>query len=445
MQIARRAGVVLGSVSAAVATMAAGLPVRAADEPPWQIAATVHYGPADYASGYSAVVASAKDDAWAFGGTNPGGTSTPTAERWNGKRWQSWPLPTGLSGFIVAADASSPSDVWAVGNGYALHWDGSRWTVAKTWSQAGETTSVAAISPTDVWVFGSSIFSGATGLGTWHFTGRAWVRATGIAGTIYRASAIMRHNIWAIAYSTGGGSVVRYDGFTWERVTAADRALAGTQLDDILAVSADNVWVSGMSPATAADGYLVLAHWNGTRWQRFTSPWRVQQPERFATDGVHGVWIPAVTGGDSPATWILHLSAAGTWTRTLIATSGADTGVGVGDLALIPGTTTLWGSGGLLTTIGGSAAIWEHGMPGLALAIREHRDPRPRASGPGRLMVAGRGGVVRVYLTVGGRGEIRVYLALRACHPGHVRGPASVPRRAHPRVPGLAPRLSVPD
>jgi hypothetical protein len=433
MQIARRAGVLLGSVSAAVATMAAGLPARSADEPPWQIAAMVHYGPADYASGYSAVVAPAKDEAWAFGGTNPGGTSTPTAERWTGKRWQAWTLPSGLSGFVVAAAASSPDDVWAVGNGYALHWNGTRWLLAKAWSQGGETTSVAAITPSDVWVFGSSSFGGATGLGTWHFTGRAWVRVTGIAGGIYRASAVSEDDIWAITVGPGGGSVVRYDGDAWERVTSADQALADTQLSDVLAVSPDNVWVSGLSPASAADGYLVLAHWNGVRWHRFVSPWPVQQAERFATDGEHGVWIPAVSGGDSAATWILHLSAAGAWTRTQIAAGGPQTGVGVGDLALIPGTTTLWGSGGVLTTTGGNAAIWEHGVPGPGLAVRGQRDGRAREDAAGRLMMAGRGEVVRVSLTAGGGGAIRVYLAIRRCRAGRPAGRA-----------GFTPRLSVP-
>jgi hypothetical protein len=445
MQIARRAGVVLGSVSAAVATMAAGLPARAATEPPWQIAATVHYGPADYASGYSAVVATAKDDAWAFGGTNPGATSTPTAERWNGKRWQPWALPSGLSGFIVAAAASSPDNVWAVGSGYALHWNGAAWTVAKTWSQGGETTSVAVITPTDVWVFGFASFSGAPGLGTWHFTGRAWVRGTGIAAAIYRASAVSRHDIWAITVSPAGGSVVRYDGYSWERVTAADAALANTQLDDVLAASPSNVWVSGVSPVNGAGGHLVLAHWNGVRWTRFVSPWPVQQPERFATDGAHGVWIPAVTGGDDPATWILHLSPAGAWTRTQIVSAGPQAGVGVGDLALIPGTTTLWGSGGLLTATGGNAAIWEHGVPGVGLTARDHRADRRHRAGPGRLMVAGRGEVVRVYLTAGGRGAIRVYLTIRRCRAHHVPGPAFTPERDPVLARSSAPRLSVPE
>jgi hypothetical protein len=396
MKIARRAGVVLGSVTVAMATMAASVAVPA-PKPPWQMATTVHYGPTGNASGYSAVIAPAKDDAWVFGGTNPGGTSSPAAEHWDGRRWHAWSLPAGLSGFIVAAAASSPGDVWAVGGEYALHWNGARWTVAKTWSQAGQATSVVAVSPGDVWVFGSSSFSGEPSLGAWHYNGRSWTMAAGVAAAIYRASAVSPGDIWAITVSPRGGSVVHYDGRAWAREAAADSALANTQLDDVLAVSARNVWVSGVTPANAADGHLVLVRWNGRRWKRFVAPWLVQQPERFAADGVGGIWIPVVTGGVRPATWILHLSRTGVWTRTRIA-AGPGTGVGVGDLALVPGTTTLWGTGGLLTTLGGDAAIWEHGIPGIHLAVR-------------------------IDLTAGDRGMIRVYLSARNC-----RGGAPVPK-----------------
>jgi hypothetical protein len=409
MKIARRAGIVLGSTCAAIATLAAGVPARAAGALDWQVVAKVHYGSAGNASGYSAVIAPGKNDAWVFGGTNPGGPSSPTAERWNGQRWQSWPLPSGLNGFIVAAAGSSERNVWAVGEGYALHWDGARWTVAKTWNSAGEITSVAVISRSDVWVFGSSTFSGEANLGTWHYNGRTWTRlagATGVAASIYRASAISEADIWGITVSPRGGSVVHYNGTGWGDVPAADRVLAGTQLDDVLAVSWHNVWVSGMTQANAADGRLILAHWNGRCWTRFTAPWMVQQPERFATDGQGGIWIPVVTGGDSPATWILHLARDGTWTRTKIAVA-AGSGVGVGDLALIPGTTTLWGAGGMVTTAGGDAAIWDHGILIEHLASRVHRAARAH------LTAGSRGGLVRVFLTVRNHAIVRVYPAAR--------------------------------
>jgi hypothetical protein len=404
MKTARRAGIVLGAISAAVATLAAGFPARTADAPDWQIAAKVHYGPSDNASGYSAVIAAAKDDAWIFGGTNPGGPSAPAAEHWNGQRWQAWRLPAGLDGFIVAAAASSASNVWAVGEGYALRWNGARWTVAKSWNQAGGITSVAAISRSDVWVFGSSSFSGGPSVGAWHYNGRTWARAGGIADTIYRASAVSPGNIWAITVSPRGGSVIHYNGGAWSDVPAAHSALANTQLNDVLAASPSNVWVSGTTPANAADGRLVLAHWNGKSWKRFVAPWPVQQTERFATDGAHGIWIPVVTGGDSPATWILHLSHTGGWTRTRIAAGRGD-GVGVGDLALIPGTMTVWGAGGLVTTAGGDAAIWNHGVLIDHLAVHEHR------SAPDHPVV-GRG-VIRVHLTAGNRAVVWVYLTTR--------------------------------
>jgi hypothetical protein len=373
MKRARRAAIVVGSVSAA-AILATGIPAQAAGTSQWQVVATVHYGPVSNASGYSAVVALRKDDAWVFGGTNPGGASSPAAEYWNGARWQASRLPPGLSGFIVAAGASSARNVWAVGDGYALRWNGTTWSVAKTWPQAGQLTSVAAINRDDAWVFGSLTFSGGVGLGTWHFNGRTWIRATtGLANSIYRASAVAPHDIWAITFSPQGGSVARYDGRAWERVRSARPALANTQLNNVLAVSRTSVWVSGISPANGQNGRLVLAHWDGSRWKRFVAPWTVQQPERFASDGAGGIWIPVVTGGEDPGTWILHMSRAGRWTRTPIA-AGPAAGVGVGDLALIPGTTSLWGSGGLLTTTGGDATIWGHLVAGGHVIVPRSAD-----------------------------------------------------------------------
>jgi hypothetical protein len=107
------------------------------------------------------------------------------------------------------------------------------------------------------------------------------------------------------------------------------------------------------------------------------APWGVQQPERFASDGAGGIWIPVVTGGRETATWILHLSRAGHWTRTPIA-AGSAGGVGIGDLALIPGTTSLWGSGGLLTTAGGDATIWAH-LVVAGRSVRKTAEP-PRVA-----------------------------------------------------------------
>src|ERR1035441_8763461 len=61
--------------------------------------------------------------------------------------------------------------------GYALRWDGISWSVARRWRQGAEATSVTAISPTDVWLFGAP-GHGQQGAGTWHFDGHSWIRIT---------------------------------------------------------------------------------------------------------------------------------------------------------------------------------------------------------------------------------------------------------------------------
>jgi hypothetical protein len=133
--------------------------------------------------------------------------------------------------------------------------------------------------------------------------------------------------------------------------------LAGTQLDDVVAVSRHNVWVLGNSPAATPAGRVVVAHWNGTRWRRFTAPGRAM-PRRLAPDGHGGIWVTATTLGAQTESRLLHLSRSGRWTLTDIAYG---LGNAISDLALIRGTSSLLGSGGFLTEAGGDAAIWLHG------------------------------------------------------------------------------------
>jgi len=337
-------------------------PMRATGPAAWRLAASRHYGPRANASGYSAVIALGPRDAWAFGGTNPGGPSSPAAVHWDGRRWRPALLPPGLAGFIIAASASSGRDVWAVSyfGSYLLHWNGSRWSVARRW-RGGKATSVAAVSPSDVWVFG-----GGSGLGTWHYNGRAWTRPRRAPAGLYRASALSSRSIWAVSRGAAG-TIVHYDGRAW-RPARTGTALAGVSVEDIAAVSARSVWVTG----DTAQGRLVVAHGDvaqgdvaqgdvaqggGQSWRRFAAPWQLR-PQRFAADGDGGVWIPAVAG---TRTWMVHLSRSGHWTRSLLV---AGLGSGVGELARIPGTAALWGSGGFLTRSGGDAAIWSRGPVG---------------------------------------------------------------------------------
>jgi len=351
-----------GSASAVIALLPAG---SAVGSPAHQrharpsgasarVLASEHYGPASNASGFSVVVTTRLGTAWALGGTNPGGPSSPVAEQWTGHSLVPAQLPTGLSGFLTDASAPGPADIWAASRygGYVLHWDGSNWRVSRRWA-SGDITGVTAVSRRDVWVFGSTV-NGLTGTGTWHFNGQSWTEDTaGEAPYLYRASAVSRRDVWGIATDRSRFFVVRYNGRSWHRVRTGG-VLADAQLSDILAISRRDVWAVGNLETKHGGIRLVLAHYNGRRWVRIRtglSAWA----GRLAA-GTHGeVLITATPARSGAAGMILRASAHG-WGHPVLIQSGL--GCGVSDAALDRKTGTVLATGGILTRLGGNAVVW---------------------------------------------------------------------------------------
>ena len=242
-----------------------------------------------------------------------------------------------------------------------LHWDGQRWHVAKRWRH-GEITGLTAIDARDVWTFGTTA-TGTRGTGTWHFNGVSWQPVSGAASMIYRASAVSHRDIWAIAASPRSDSVLRYNGVTWRRVRTG-RVLAGVQPHDILAISDQNVWVVGSKAGRPGPVRLILAHWNGAHWTTLVSS-VTAWAGRLARGPRGGVLVTATPANASATGLILQASARG-WQTTINVRSGL--GSGVSDVVLIRGTRSSYlASGGILTRLGGDAAIWSGPLP---------RDPR---------------------------------------------------------------------
>jgi len=351
MELPRRAGAALGAVIFAAVMTAAGLPAQAASGSGWREAFARHYGaPADV-SGFTAVIAPARHDAWAFGGTNRPITGSAVAEQWTGRRWRASALPRGVGSTINAASAGGASDIWAVTfyGGDILHWNGRRWSVARHLSGSGELTGIAAVSAKDVWVFGASGAIG--GLGTWHFNGRSWRKITGNGSAISAASALCATDIWAISGAPSHSVVLRYNGTSWRQLTAS--ALAGIATTGVLPLSPRNVWVSGTTGTQHIASWLV--HLSGRQWTRIKVPWPVAGLGGLISDARGGVWASAES--DNGASWTLHLSRAGRWSR-IGAPGGA--GFGIDNEALIPGTTSLWGVGALQRKAGSAAVIWAY-------------------------------------------------------------------------------------
>jgi hypothetical protein len=313
-----------------------------------------HYGRRANASGYSVIVPTGQSSAWVFGGTNPGGPSAPVAAEWDGTTLTTAPLPSDLTSFISDATATSSSDVWAASQygRYLLHYDGAAWRAVKRW-QHGQITGLTAISPADVWAFGTTA-SGTSDPGTWHFDGYSWQRVCGLAGTVNRASATSDGNIWAIAASPSSSSILHYDGTSWQPVpTGGD--LDGVQPRDILAMSARDVWVLG-TKSDASDGVrLVLLHWDGAGWASLVT--QVNAWAGRLVPGAHGSVLVTATPADASAAGLVLQVSAVAGLPVITAQSWL-AGGSVSDVTLANGPESLWASGAILTRLGGEAVVW---------------------------------------------------------------------------------------
>jgi hypothetical protein len=139
--------------------------------------------------------------------------------RWDGSQWNVTSSPAIGSGpnILYSIDASSATDVWAVGyyatSGYyyrplTQHWDGSEWTVvASPYSEDGNDVlySVETVSSTDAWAVGRiGNYYSALQILTQHWDGTSWtsVRAPApqqySAYTLYSVDIVGTNDVWAV-------------------------------------------------------------------------------------------------------------------------------------------------------------------------------------------------------------------------------------------------------
>jgi hypothetical protein len=381
----RRAGIA-AALASAVALTGAALPAQAATTPTWRQVYSKHLGPpADY-SGLNAVVATGKASAWTFGGSDEsGGDGTQQKPlilgTTNGKTWTAATLPSGLTSYFTAASAPAANDIWAATfwGGWVVHYDGHHWKLAHHFTGAGQITAVTAFSASNVWVFGGP--GAYPGLGAWHYNGSTWtqVKAT-LGGGVSSASALSAKDIWAVGASAQAPDAIveRYNGTSWKEASTKGFPTGQWQLTAIRAVSDSNVWVTATEYKNSSNVPYLL-HYNGTKWSTYALPWAVSKGNSsdlrsIALDGAGGLWftgdaIQSGPGDDFATTsYVVHRTASGSWQR--IATGSTKdvppkfttTGAGLGDLALIPGTKSLWGAGASQSkTTGGNAVIWAYG------------------------------------------------------------------------------------
>jgi hypothetical protein len=349
------AATLLGSLAAPAAASAAA-PAAVSATAGWRIVSTDRRPGID---AELAVVALSRTNAWAGGNVAPSHSSigVPFVEHWNGRHWRNWRLPAGPAGALEVLSASAWNNVWAFGEnyhgagGFALRFDGHQWRVMKHWYGQITVVGAAVESPRNVWAF--------SGLGSVveHYNGHRWagVRVGPGVNWFDSAAALPGGEIWALAHAGGGEEVVTGKpsglGYSWTAtplIGYQSGSNGSDPLTSILPVSPANVWALGGGVRIDTGHphwYPLVAHWNGTAWQRVRVSGRFILGAAAASDGHGGLWV--TTGWDSTGIppHLLRF-AHGTFTKMNLPPRDGRY-VGVFGLARIPGSTSVWGAGAL--------------------------------------------------------------------------------------------------
>ena len=344
---------------AAISGIVLASPAGAAT-PSWRQVFGHHYGPAADYSAFGPIVAFGTSNVWALGGTDISGgggtTQQPVIVQWRGKGWTGNQAPAGVPSYIAAASADSASDIWAVTfeDGYVLHYNGVKWTVAKKLSVNGVTgvfTSVVAISPKNVWAFGNSGFG--PGMGTWHFDGTTWRHETTamLGDNIGVASAVSASNIWGIGAATApADEIERFNGSSW--TAQSNSLLTGLTFTGIRAFTPSSIWATGQPSGSATQSYLL--HYSN-HWSRVLIPWGLVGAGGITADGTGGLWFTAQDSAHHQ--YLVRWLPGNKWQRF-----GTSSTTRPGGLANIPGTTSeVLGGSSTLPTTGSSASVWASG------------------------------------------------------------------------------------
>ena len=285
------------------------------------------------------VEAIATNDVWAVGYQTYGEGITI---HWNGVQWSAVPIPNPKPTVqirLYGVTALSPTNVWAVGtisnnpytseyrynDSYVQRWDGVRWSVVED-AVAGSSKlfGVAGVEG-EIWAVGG--FDTPQTLAE-KWDGSRWsVASTPNPGRAHNSLIAMDvlapDNIWAVGqydfyYPYGGGGsntrplIQHWDGTRWSNVPVPYPSSLETLMDDIKAISANDIWAVGKT-GSGGSFFTYTLHWDGREWTQIPSPNANESPHYLeAVDGTawNNVWAVGFIFGQYPGqsdqTFIMH-------------------------------------------------------------------------------------------------------------------------------------------
>jgi hypothetical protein len=341
----------LGTGSPASAAPAAG-----AGAPGWrQVNEFAKCGTGDVLS----VTAKGPSNAWAAGYYRPtcngNAVTAPLLAHWNGRSWRELRLPsrftTSQSNGATTVATLSGSYAWtfaALGQAsYALLWKNNRWH-SYTLADNSYLASSVVFSQASAWAFGSIVASAYAA----RFNGRTWRRVP-IPVVPQSTADPTPKNIWAVGPLAGAVNqpfpqpyaLAHWTG-RWRTTPFPDLHLphgAGIDYAWVVSDSARGAFV--VAGISSRPGWVLL-HWTGRTWSKLRTPAASDFIGPLARDGHGGLWIASVPvsltcGNVCDDIDMLHRSAAGKWTSTIVRVAN----LGLTDMRQIPGTQSVWASG----------------------------------------------------------------------------------------------------
>ena len=206
---------------------------------------------------------------------------------------------------LFAASASSPNDIWAVGQS-TIHFDGAKWTAFQAPFINGENTAflqgVVDISPTLAWAVGNESNNGRSPfqqvIERWN--GKKWrvfpnpTFPPNSQALLFATASTSANDIWAVGDFVAAGLdfnlFEHWDGTAW---TATTIQVANNSFESLSGASADatnDAWAVGFQGFTAK---VLAKHWDGANWKT--------------------VATPHVAGGDSRLNAVLALAPNDAW------------------------------------------------------------------------------------------------------------------------------------
>nr|SBO95632.1 hypothetical protein BN4615_P5148 [Nonomuraea gerenzanensis] len=294
------------------------------------------------------VVADGPRRAWAVGFEDGAEDreGTVIVERWDGEQWRKTALDREL--YVSEFDVAGPGDIWIVGDGTVLRWDGRRWSYPRPPGVRGFWFTDVSIDDGRVVLVGRDP-DGDTSLAV-EWTGGRFEKRAVVHGVL--AAVTARHGqVWAVGTAVRDGcSGIRpaiwhaaQDG-TYTEMALPD--VPGGHLEQVWAIAPDDVWAVGgiggeqapsfgcRSGAAGPQESLVM-HWDGSSWQRVALPQGDGVLTSVTAFGPGDVWAVGLGAGDT--TVALHFDGR-TWTRERI----YDQPLGGVAVTAVPGTSQLW-------------------------------------------------------------------------------------------------------